>query len=86
MFTELGVFAFLYWRFGRSHAPGKIMGLYLVLSSVARFSIEFTRFHEQGLHFGLSLTQWISIGLAVVGAMFLVRPSVPAKVNPPVPA
>lgn len=87
MLTELGVFAFLYWRFGRAHAPGRIIGMYLVLSSVARFLIEFTRYHEQGLHLGLSLTQWISIPLAVAGVALLVRPSVrSAKVSPPVAA
>ena len=86
MATEFGVFAFLYWRFGRAHAPGKIMGLYLVLSSIARFAIEFTRFHEQGLHFGLSITQWIAIGVALVGVMFLFAQAAPAKVNRPVPA
>jgi len=82
--TEALLFAFLYWRFGRPHTPGKIMGLYLVLSSVARFGIEFTRFHEQGLYFGLSLTQWISIGLAGVGAALLFRPMAPAQLKPSV--
>jgi phosphatidylglycerol:prolipoprotein diacylglycerol transferase len=86
MLTELGVFAFLYWRFGRAHAPGKIMGLYLVLSSAARFGIEFTRFHEQGTYFGLSLTQWIAIGVGLAGVLLLLRPSVTSKVNHPVPA
>ena len=86
MFTEAAVFAFLYWRFGRPHSPGRIMGLYLVLSSVARFAIEFTRFHEQGLYFGLSLTQWIAIGVAAAGASMLVERWTPAPVNPPVTA
>jgi phosphatidylglycerol---prolipoprotein diacylglyceryl transferase len=76
------LFAFLYWMFRRPHAPGKIIGLYLVLSSAARFGIEFTRFHEQTLPFGLplSITQWIAIGLAGAGAILLAR--APAKVNP----
>ena len=56
MATEFLLFGFLYWMFLKPHAPGRIMGLYLVISSVARFLIEFTRFHEQGLHLGLSLT------------------------------
>jgi phosphatidylglycerol:prolipoprotein diacylglycerol transferase len=87
MLTELALFGFLYWRYGRPHSPGKIMGMYLVLSSIARFLIEFTRFHEQGLHFGLSLTQWISIPLALGGVVLLMRPGVPtAKVSPPVAA
>lgn len=74
--TEALLFGFLYWRFGRKHEPGQIIGLYLVLSSVARFLIEFTRFHEQALPFGLplSITQWIAIGLALAGAALLVRP------------
>jgi phosphatidylglycerol:prolipoprotein diacylglycerol transferase len=72
MGTELALFGFLYWRFGRAHSPGRIMGLYLVLSSVARFVIEFTRNHEQALQMGLSLTQWISIATALAGlALFL---------------
>lgn len=87
VFTETALFAFLYWRFGRPHAPGKVMGLYLVLSSIARFLIEFTRFHEQGLWWGLSLTQWISIGVAAAGALLLARNTVPsARVTPPLAA
>ncbi len=87
MLTELAVFAFLYWRFGRPHAPGRIIGMYLTLSSIARFLIEFTRFHEQGLHYGLSLTQWIAIPLALAGVVLWVRPSVPSpKVSGPVAA
>lgn len=72
--TELILFAFLYQRFGKTHAPGQIIGLYLVLSSIARFIIEFYRNHEQALPFGmpLSLTQWISIALGVIGAALLV--------------
>ena len=72
--TEVALFGFLYWRFGRTHTPGKIIGLYLVLSSVARFLIEFTRFHEQALPFGLSLTQWIAIAVAGAGAILLFAP------------
>ncbi len=86
--SEALVFGFLYWRFGRQHAPGQIIGLYLVLSSVLRFFIEFTRNHEQALPFGmpLSITQWIAIGLAVAGAVLLVRARRPAAVRQPVHA
>ena len=81
--TEGLLFAFLYWRFTKAHEPGKIIGLYLVLSSIARFLIEFTRFHEQALPFGLplSITQWISIGVALAGAVLLVRPGSVAKIS-----
>jgi phosphatidylglycerol:prolipoprotein diacylglycerol transferase len=82
--AEAILFVFLYGLFGRPHAPGKIIGAYLLLSSAARFAIEFTRFHEQALPFGLplSITQWIAIGLAAAGAALLLRPSASAKVNP----
>ncbi len=81
--TELALFAFLYWRFGKAHTPGRLLGMYLLISSAARFLIEFTRFHEQGLHGGLSLTQWIAIPLAIGGVYLLMRPSVsPANMKP----
>jgi phosphatidylglycerol---prolipoprotein diacylglyceryl transferase len=86
--SEALIFGFLYWRFGRQHAPGQIIGLYLVVSSVTRFFIEFTRNHEQALPFGLplSITQWIAIGLAAAGAALLVRARRPAAINQPVHA
>jgi phosphatidylglycerol---prolipoprotein diacylglyceryl transferase len=87
MLSECALFGFLYWRFGKPHSSGKIMGMYLVLSSALRFLIEFTRFHEQGLHWGLSLTQWIAIALATGGVALLVRSGEPsAKVSSPVAA
>ena len=75
--SEAILFGFLWWRFGKEHKPGTIIGLYLVISSVMRFLIEFTRFHEQALPFGLplSITQWIAIGLALAGAYLLWAPA-----------
>jgi phosphatidylglycerol:prolipoprotein diacylglycerol transferase len=70
-FAELCVFAVLLWRFRKAHRPGEIIGLYLIVSSVLRFWIEFYRFHEQPLIAGLSLTQWISLVLIVAGALVL---------------
>lgn len=70
---EALTFAFLYWRIGRPHRPGTIIGLYLVISSALRFVVEFYRYHEQALPFGLplSITQWISVGLAALGAALI---------------
>ncbi len=70
---ELAVFAFLYWRAGRPHRPGTLIGLYLTVSSTLRFIVEFWRYHEQALPFGwpFSLTQWISAGLALLGGWIL---------------
>jgi phosphatidylglycerol:prolipoprotein diacylglycerol transferase len=86
--AEALIFGLLYWRFGRAHAPGQIIGLYLVISSVTRFFIEFTRNHEQALPFGLplSITQWIAIGLAAAGAVLLTRARRTAQINQPVHA
>lgn len=80
--TEALLFAFLYWRFGKPHAPGQIIGLYLLISSVIRFLIEFERFHEQALPFGLplSITQWIALALAIVGGALLI-PKAPRLVS-----
>jgi phosphatidylglycerol:prolipoprotein diacylglycerol transferase len=79
--VELLLFLFLYQRYQKPHAPGQIIGQYLVLSSVMRFLIEFVRFHQQALILGLSLTQWISLGLAVAGVILLGR----SKGSTPIP-
>jgi phosphatidylglycerol:prolipoprotein diacylglycerol transferase len=71
--VNLIIFAILYRMFNRSHRAGEIIGWYLVLYSIARFIIEFFRNHEQSLVAGLSLTQWIALGLLALGAAILVR-------------
>ena len=43
-----------------------------MLYSVARFIIEFFRNHEQALVLGLSLTQWLALGLLALGVGILV--------------
>jgi phosphatidylglycerol:prolipoprotein diacylglycerol transferase len=70
--AEALIFLFLYWRNKRPHAAGEVIGLYLILYSTARFLVEFVRFHEQGLYFGLSLTQWISLVAFAAGIWILV--------------
>ncbi len=71
--AELLVFSVLYWRHGKPHREGEILGLYLVISSALRFWVEFYRFHAQALPFNgpWSLTQWISVGLFALGAWIL---------------
>ncbi len=73
--AEALTFAILYWRFSKPHAPGSILGTYLMLTSTSRFLIEFGRFHEQALPFGgpLSNGQWISLILFAVGAILWKR-------------
>lgn len=71
-FAEFIIFGILYWRTRRGHAPGAIISLYLILYSTARFIVEFFRFHEQGNLWGgpLDTSQWISIGLFLLGASY----------------
>lgn len=66
------IFWVLYRLIAKPHAAGAIIGWYLALYSSARFVIEFFRFHEQGLHAGLSLTQWISLATLAGGIWLLV--------------
>jgi phosphatidylglycerol---prolipoprotein diacylglyceryl transferase len=76
--ADAAIFLFLYFRIGKKHTGGAILGWYLALYSAARFAIEFFRFHEQGLHFGLSYTQWISLATLAVGvALLIVRRGAP---------
>jgi len=71
VFADALIFAALFWMIRRPHRAGAIIGWYLVLYSSVRFAIEFFRFHEQGLHAGLSLTQWISLGTLAGGMILL---------------
>src|ERR1700687_4825574 len=66
------IFLVLYRSIAKPHAAGSVLGWYLTLYSAARFGIEFFRYHEQGLHLGLSLTQWISLATLVAGLALLV--------------
>ena len=63
----------LVYAAGKKHRPGRILGLYLVLYSVARLAVEMVRNHEQALPFGLPLswTQWIAVGLLAAGCVML---------------
>ena len=58
---------YLWWRSGKKHGTGAIVGEYLVLSGIARFLVEFIRRNPKVL-WGLSNAQLASLGSAVVGA------------------
>jgi phosphatidylglycerol:prolipoprotein diacylglycerol transferase len=64
----------LYRRFRKAHAPGVILGWYLVLYSTFRFFVEFLRdYNARPMVFGtdeLSATQYVALGL-IVGGVFL---------------
>jgi phosphatidylglycerol:prolipoprotein diacylglycerol transferase len=74
-FAEFIIFAILYRQVSKAHRPGAIIGLYLMLYSVARFTVEFFRYHEQGNLWGtpLDTSQWISLGLFLLGVWCFFR-------------
>jgi phosphatidylglycerol---prolipoprotein diacylglyceryl transferase len=58
---------FLWWRGGKRHGTGAIVGEYLVLSGLARFLVEFIRRNPK-IVADLSNAQLASLGSVVVGA------------------
>lgn len=80
--AEAVIFVILYLRFGKPHPPGAIIGLYLLLYSIARFVVEFFRYHDpqSNAQYGpFVLTQWIAVGLAVLGVWLMSRSSRPVR-------
>lgn len=61
----------LWWRGGKKHGTGAIVGEYFVLSGVARFLVEFIRRNPKVL-WGLSNAQLASAGMVVVGVALMV--------------
>lgn len=70
--AEFLIFAIVYWRYHKAHPAGAIISFYLVLYSMARFVVEFFRFHEQGNLWGgpFDTSQWISMALFFLGALY----------------
>jgi phosphatidylglycerol:prolipoprotein diacylglycerol transferase len=62
--------AWLWWRGGKPHGTGAIVGQYLVLSGIARFLVEFIRRNPKVL-FGLSNAQLASLGSVVAGIVLI---------------
>ncbi len=76
--------AWLWWRAGKRHGTGAIVGEYLFLSGVARFLVEFIRRNPHVL-FGLSNAQLASLGSVVAGIVLMwwaARHATPAPEEP----
>ncbi len=63
--------AFLWWRAGKPHAVGSILGQYFALAGTARFLVEFIRRNPKIL-WGLSNAHLASAGAVVVGILLVV--------------
>ncbi len=71
----------LWWRLGKPHATGLILGHYLILTGIARFLVEFIRRNPKVL-WGLSNAQLASAGAALAGiALTLWASARPATVT-----
>lgn len=67
------VCAGLLWFLRRPRPRWASLGLYLTAYAVERFGLEFLRYDAvRGVFWGVSSSQWISIGLFVTGAVLLV--------------
>lgn len=71
MLAYFAVFAVLWRMRKRPHADGALLWWYLVLSSAARFVIEFWRINPP-VAFGLTVAQLTSLLLIAIGALALV--------------
>jgi len=73
---------FLWWRLGKPHATGAILGQYLFLCGTARFLVEFIRRNPKVL-WGLSNAQLASAGAVLAGVALtcwaVTRPAVDVK-------
>jgi phosphatidylglycerol:prolipoprotein diacylglycerol transferase len=64
--------AWLLWRLGRkTRSLGWLTGLYLLLSGLGRFLVEFVRINPR-LYWGMSNAQVAALGSMVVGAIVMV--------------
>ena len=78
------VLLWLFWRTQARWRPGLLVGLFTLLIALGRFTAEFYRepdaqLAEFAARTGLSMGQWLTVPLMVVGLFFLVR----ALLRPP---
>jgi phosphatidylglycerol:prolipoprotein diacylglycerol transferase len=66
----MGLFAWVLWQLRDLVRPGVLFALYLVGAGVERFLVEFLRRNEEVL-WGLTAAQLWSIGMFVIGAVWL---------------
>ena len=71
----------LWWRGGRPHGTGAIVGEYLVLSGIARFLVEFVRRNPKVL-WGLSNAQLSSAGSVVAGVALILWAATRTETGP----
>ena len=78
--ASLAIFALL-WRRRDRVAPERLFALYLVLSGVERFLVEFVRRNDQVL-WGLTQPQLWAVGLAIGALAWMAATAVPRSAQP----
>jgi phosphatidylglycerol:prolipoprotein diacylglycerol transferase len=68
----MGAVALVLWRLRDRVRPGILFALYLVAAGIERLLIEFIRRNDEAA-LGLTLPQLISVGMVLVGAVWLAR-------------
>jgi phosphatidylglycerol:prolipoprotein diacylglycerol transferase len=68
----MGLAALVLWQLRDRYRPGALFAMYLVIAGVERVLIEFIRRNDE-VALGLTLPQILSVVMAVVGAVWLVR-------------
>jgi phosphatidylglycerol:prolipoprotein diacylglycerol transferase len=75
-FEGVVLFLLLWWFSSRSRPRGAVSGLFLLGYGIVRFSVEFTRQPDSFLGLlalGLSMGQWLSLPMILLGIVLLVR-------------
>lgn len=71
---NLVIFAILLYVARRRRRPGVIIGSYLIMYPISRFTLEYFRYDEyRGFFLGLSTSQWISIALFIAGLYLVIH-------------
>lgn len=69
--------AFLFWRTGARHVPGRLAGAGLTWYAIVRFSLEWVRQPDHGLEhlsWGLTMGQTLSVPILIAGVALLTLP------------
>ncbi len=67
------IFVLLKFATPKEHRPGQIFVCYLWLAAIERFTVEFYRADHEMLYAGLSLFQWVAVGIFSIGSIYFIR-------------
>jgi phosphatidylglycerol:prolipoprotein diacylglycerol transferase len=80
----MGLVAYVLWRLRDRMRPGLLFALYLVLAGAERFLVEFIRRNDD-VALGLTQAQLLSVGMILVGGVWLVAKARAGGIDRPSP-